>query len=100
MVQKDYRSHGTIEAFPGELRQVVANLINNGLEAAGNAGIIRLRVVDSRDWSKPERRGLRVLIADNGPGIPPEVRRGVFRCTRPFPEPIPPRPLAIVRPSA
>jgi two-component system CheB/CheR fusion protein len=78
VVQKDYRSDGTIEAFPGELRQVVANLINNGLDAVGTGGIISVRVVDSRDWSKLERRGLRILIADNGPGIPPEVRRTIF----------------------
>jgi two-component system CheB/CheR fusion protein len=78
VVQKDYRSEGTIQAFPGEIRQMLANLINNALEVVREGKIIKLRVVDSRDWSKPKQRGVRILIADQGPGIPPELRSTVF----------------------
>jgi two-component system CheB/CheR fusion protein len=78
VVQKDYRSEGTIQAFPGEIRQMLANLIDNALEVVTKGKIIKLRVVDSGDWSKPKQRGVRILIADNGPGIPPELRSAVF----------------------
>src|SRR5207245_9517417 len=34
--------------------------------------------IASRDWGNPARRGVRVFIADNGPGISAENRRRIF----------------------
>ena len=67
-----------IRGFPGEMRQVFANLVVNALEAVGDGGQIKLHLYESRDWSQPERRGVRVVVADNGPGIAPEHRRHIF----------------------
>jgi two-component system CheB/CheR fusion protein len=67
-----------IRGLPGEMRQVFANLIVNALEAVGQGGEIKLHVYESRDWNRPERRGVRVVVADNGPGIAPEHRRHIF----------------------
>ncbi len=69
---------GQILALPGELRQMFANLVGNAIEAVGpRRGTITLRAYSSWDWRR-ERPGLRVVVADNGPGIPADVRPNIF----------------------
>jgi signal transduction histidine kinase len=69
---------GTILALPGELRQMFANLLGNAIEAVAlRHGAITVRAYASRDWRR-QRFGLRVVIADDGPGIPVEVRARIF----------------------
>ncbi len=77
-VEKRYRVEGSVEGFPAEMRQVFANLIGNAIEAIGQTGTIRLRISCVRDWSDPERRGVRVSIADTGPGISADEQKRVF----------------------
>lgn len=77
-VERRYSYEGTVQAFPGEVRQVFSNLLINAVEAVGQGGRIVVRVQAGRDWSRPERRGVRVTVADNGPGISEEHRSHVF----------------------
>lgn len=51
----------------GEIRQVVANLISNAIDAMPHGGTLRLAIL-------PELEGLLLEIADTGKGIPAEVR--------------------------
>jgi PAS domain S-box-containing protein len=74
--QVDFDGH--ILALPGELRQVFANLVGNAIEAVGpRHGTITLRAYASRDW-RSDRPGLRIVVADDGPGIPASVRTSIF----------------------
>jgi PAS domain S-box-containing protein len=74
--QVDY--DGEILALPGELRQVFANLVGNAIEVVdGQRGKIRVHAFSSRDWRRGQA-GLRVVVADNGPGIPDEIRGKIF----------------------
>ncbi len=66
-----------VQAFPGEMRQVFTNLVGNAIEAVGPGGKLHVRVSASRDW-RDGRPGIRVLVADNGPGIRPEHRAHLF----------------------
>ena len=67
-----------ILALPGELRQMFANLVGNAIEAVTpQSGKITLRAYASRDW-RNQRPGVRVVVADNGPGIPVDVRAKIF----------------------
>jgi nitrogen fixation negative regulator NifL len=67
-----------IVALPGELRQIFANLVGNAIEAVGpRRGTIALRAYPSQDWRRGVP-GLCVVVADNGPGIPLEVRSKIF----------------------
>jgi two-component system CheB/CheR fusion protein len=58
-----------IFGYPGELRQVFANLILNSIDAMRGGGRLRLRVVRAREWSGERRSGVRVTFADTGNGI-------------------------------
>ncbi len=74
--QVDFDGH--IFALPGELRQMLANLVGNAIEAIGSRhGTITLRAYASHDWRR-NLPGLRVLVADNGPGIPANIRTSIF----------------------
>jgi signal transduction histidine kinase len=77
-LKKEVTSNNGIMALPGELRQIFANLLGNAIEAVGKQdGAITLRAYQSRDW-KSGKPGLRVVVADNGPGMPVDVRDKVF----------------------
>ncbi len=54
-----------------KLRQVVVNLVKNAGEAAGREGRIELRVAVASPW-------VDLTVADDGPGITPEVRSRLF----------------------
>lgn len=75
-IEVQHGATATICGFAGELRQLFANLIVNALEA--EASRIRIRVSHGRDWKKPGRRGVRVVIADNGAGVPLGVAAKIF----------------------
>ena len=77
-VEKRYDRAAEIRGFPGEMRQVFSNLVANALEALGQQGTLKLHVLASRDLRNPKASGVRVFVADNGPGIPSEQRRKIF----------------------
>lgn len=61
--------------FPGELRQVIANLLGNAIDATPPHGAITLRL---RRRSLNGVAGVSFTILDTGPGIPPEIRDRIF----------------------
>jgi len=74
-IVRQYESSETVTAFPGEMRQVLSNLIANAIEASEMNGRVVLRVRDARKWSDLGVRGLRFSVADSGSGISPEARK-------------------------
>jgi signal transduction histidine kinase len=58
------------------MKQLVANLLTNAMESGATA--VRVRVDAGKEWRVPARRGIRVTIADDGCGIPSELRDQVF----------------------
>ncbi len=56
---------------PGQIRQVVWNLLRNAAQASSSEGQILLRVA-------AEDGHVLVEVADRGPGVPPEERERVF----------------------
>lgn len=65
-------------AVPGELRQLIANLVSNSIDAVGAGGRIRIRVSAARDWRHNHREGVRLTVADSGAGISDELRLQLF----------------------
>lgn len=60
-----------IEAYAGELNQVWTNIVDNAVDAMDGKGELRLRTY-------AEGKYVVVEIADNGPGIPPDVQPRIF----------------------
>jgi len=67
-----------IYAIPGEIRQLIANLLSNSIDAVPAGGKIRIRVSGHSDHPVERLAGVRITIADSGPGIPAEDRRRLF----------------------
>lgn len=64
----------TVFADPDKFTQVITNLVENGVRHG--AGIVRVHLApldDQHDWP-----GLRIIVDDEGEGIPEEMRRRVF----------------------
>jgi signal transduction histidine kinase len=65
----------TVLSTPGELRQILANIIGNATDAMRQGGCLRIRIS-----KQLQRTGccVRLTIADNGTGIPPDVLPSIF----------------------
>jgi len=74
-VERQYNCPEEALVYPGEMRQVLSNLITNAVEASMPNGRLRVRVRCTRSWSDPGVRGVRISVGDNGSGIPLEVQR-------------------------
>jgi PAS domain S-box-containing protein len=77
-VRPEYAQGLRILGFPGEIRQIFANLIANAIEALPANGLIAIRA--ARSWlpDGSHRRAIRITFFDNGSGIAPEHRRRIF----------------------
>jgi PAS domain S-box-containing protein len=75
---------GDIElyAVPGEIRQVVANLVSNSIDAldggSPGGGKVRIRVSPATHWSADPTHGVRLTVSDTGSGISASARAQLF----------------------
>ena len=69
----------SIVVFDGEVRQVMANLIGNAIDAMipQQTGRLLLRTSAARDWATG-REGIAITVADSGSGMDAETARRVF----------------------
>jgi PAS domain S-box-containing protein len=67
-----------IFGFPGELRQIFANLIANAIEALPEKGTLKIRATGSKSPTDNGREGARITFLDNGSGICPADRKKIF----------------------
>ncbi len=62
----------------GEIRQVISNILANALDASQPGGTIHVRVHDGVH-PRTGNKGIRILIVDNGSGIPAALRAKLFQ---------------------
>jgi len=77
-VKTRYDTHESIPVVAGEIRQVFSNLIVNAVDALSVTGSrLVVHVFEAVNW-KTMQRGVRVVIADDGPGISAEMQEHLF----------------------
>jgi PAS domain S-box-containing protein len=76
-VTRRYRGHGQVSGYSGELRQLLANLVVNAVDAMADGGTLHVRATNGRAWSDG-REGVRITVADNGGGIARDNLRQIF----------------------
>ncbi|HZD31516.1 MAG TPA: CHASE3 domain-containing protein [Candidatus Angelobacter sp.] len=77
-VTRRFETHRAVRGFPGELRQVFANLVANAVHSMPGGGRLLLHVYESSLRSDAQRKGVRVTVLDTGSGIAPDVRKNLF----------------------
>jgi PAS domain S-box-containing protein len=69
---------GEIYGFLGELRQLLANLMSNAIEAIGERGRVTIHSGRGNVLTRLGRHGVRISIGDTGPGIERDLRECIF----------------------
>ncbi len=72
-LDRDYTGSWRVFGSSSEIRQVLANLLRNAIEAVEPGGVIHLRVRTTRSGMQ------RILVADNGRGIPQQTKSRLFQ---------------------
>ncbi len=68
MINTSLRSDLELLGSPGEMRQVLSNLLSNALDACESGGTIRVGIRKDKD-DRSSKIGARIVIADSGCGI-------------------------------
>ena len=76
-IRPEIRKDPEIYAVAGEIRQLIANLLSNSIDAVDSGGLIRIRI-DANRLNGHNPTGIRITIADSGRGIPPSARSKLF----------------------
>jgi two-component system NtrC family sensor kinase len=77
-VKTRYCPEGHAKAYAGQLRQMLSNLLLNAAAATPAGGTLYARVSRAHEWSRKDRHGLRVTVADNGSGIAADNLSRIF----------------------
>jgi signal transduction histidine kinase len=76
-VQRRYGCRIAVQAVEGELRQMISNLVTNGLDALQEKGTLHVRTAGPFPVAN-SRPMVRLTIADNGTGISPNDLKRIF----------------------
>lgn len=71
IVRKEYGDFEGLECFPSKLNQVIMNILTNSIQALDKGGELFIQTISSAI-------GIKIIIKDNGPGMPPEVKDHIF----------------------
>jgi PAS domain S-box-containing protein len=77
-VEREYDPSMDLFCFAGEVRQVLANLVANAIDAMPDGGRLLIRAQRSHNWKNPAQAGVRFAIADTGCGMDATVYSRIF----------------------
>jgi len=76
-VERRFRTVPQVLAHDGEIREVLANLVGNAIDALPLGGRLILRTSSAFDW-RTSTPGIRITVADDGTGMDPAIRQRIF----------------------
>jgi signal transduction histidine kinase len=77
-IQRQYRAVPPVRAYEGEIRQVIANLVGNAIDAMQrDGGRLILRTAPARD-AHSAARGVHLTVADTGSGMDKSTLSHIF----------------------
>ncbi len=77
-LKTDFGPDTEIFGYPGEIRQIFANLIANAIEALPVEGKLVVGASSAVSRNGSRQNGVRITFLDTGPGIAPSVRGKIF----------------------
>jgi signal transduction histidine kinase len=77
-VEKKIQFDDTLPVYARELEQAIGHVLDNAIAFLPPESKISIHLYASREWKAPHRPGIRIVIADNGPGIPAAQRAAIF----------------------
>jgi signal transduction histidine kinase len=77
-VEKRVEFEETLPVYSRELEQALGHVLDNAIAFLPPGSKISIHLYRSREWKPPQRNGVRIVIADNGPGIPADQRAAIF----------------------
>jgi PAS domain S-box-containing protein len=78
VLRRDFGKDIKVVGYPGEMRQIFANLTANAIEALPDEGCLRIRVSRGLSLNGSEHEVVRITFLDNGSGIAPAHRKKIF----------------------
>ena len=72
-----FAATASFSCYDSEIRQVLSNLVTNAIDAMREGGRISFRTHDAVD-RRTGRRGIRIVVADNGTGMTAATRARIF----------------------
>ena len=76
-VEKRKRANKPVMIYEGDIRQVLANVIGNAIDAMPSGGRLLVRSRESEN-RRTGAKGLRLTVADTGTGIPKKKQAKIF----------------------
>lgn len=80
-IHKNYGDLPRIDCYPGQLNQVFLNILNNAvyfLHEYVKKGLVDRPAIEIETARLDDKESVQIIIANNGPDIPEEVRAKVF----------------------
>lgn len=77
-IDRHFTATKRVRCFEGEIRQVLANLISNALDAMPASGTLCVRTRETTNWRNGEP-GVAITIADTGTGMSSDTRTRLFK---------------------
>lgn len=75
-IEQEIHTNRLVSCNKNELQQVLINLLANAIQAMPDGGLLRL---NAEDWDEADMPiGIRLSVADTGPGIPPGELEQLF----------------------
>ncbi len=74
----EFEQGAIVTCLGDEIRQVIANLVSNAMDATPANGTMRIRIRKTRYWANETVSGVKIVVADTGHGIPAQILDHIF----------------------